>query len=248
LIYLIIGIFAILAVFGSSSEKDSKGAIQVLLGQPFGKVIVWVLIVGLCGYVLWRLFQAIVDPDDHGHGPKAYAIRASLLVSAFTYGALCLYALSLLGVFSSGTGGSGGGGSSFAQTLNEIVGAGFVTFGLGVVFAGVAIAHFWKAFKQKYEKHLDASDDEMRLIHPIAMVGLVGRGAVFAVLAVLSFYRLFWLEAPQGDSPGLGEALQFLQAMPLGWALLAGLGVGLLAFSLYSFIEARWRRINLEAV
>jgi len=245
-IYLIIGFFAILAASGSGSEKDSKGAIQTLLGQPFGTALVWILIVGLAGYVIWRLTQALFDTDDHGVGPKALAIRTALLVSGLTYGTLCVYALSLLGIFSgSGDGGSGSGGSSFAQFLNGIVGTGVVTFALGVVFAGIAMAHVWKALTQKYEEHFDASARAMRVIHPISMIGLIARGAIFAVLAILSFYRLFVSGATQGDSPGLAEALNFLQGLPFGQVLLAAIGVGLLAFALYSFIEARWRRINL---
>jgi len=247
LIYMIIGFFAILAASGGGSEKGSKGAIQTLLGQPFGTALVWILVVGLVGYVGWRLIQAILDPDDHGVGPKALAIRTSLFASAITYGVLCLYALSLLGVFS-GSGGSGSGGASFAQTLNSIVGASVVTLALGVIFAGVAVAHVWKALTQKYEDHFDASEQEMRVIHPVSMVGLIARGAVFAVLATLSFYRLLSSGTPQGNKPGLTEALSFLQGLPFGQILLGAMGVGLIAFALYSFIEARWRRINLGAI
>jgi hypothetical protein len=233
-----------LAAWGSGSETDSKGAIQTLLAQPFGTVLVWGLVIGLCGYVGWRLIQAILDPDDHGHGPKALTIRVALLVSAFAYGTLALYALSLLGVM----GGSGdGGNSSFAQMLNGIVGARLVTFALGVIFAGVAAAHFWKALTQKYEEHFDAGEQAMQIVHPMAMIGLTGRGAVFAVLAILLFYRMLASGTPQGESPGLRQAMQFLQGLPFGWALLAAMGVGLLAFALYSFFEARWRRINLES-
>lgn len=247
-IYLIIGFFAILAATGGGSEKGSKGAIQTLLGQPFGTVLVWVLIIGLVGYVIWRLIQAILDTDDHGVDPKALAIRTSLFVSAITYGTLCFYALSLLGVFSgSGDGGSSG-GTSFAQTINGFVGASVVTLVLGIVFAGIAIAHVWKALTQKYEDHFDASEREMRFIHPVSMVGLIARGAVFAVLSILSFYRLLSSGTAQGEKPGLTEALSFVQGLPFGQILLAAIGAGLIAFALYSFIEARWRRINLAAL
>ena len=44
------------------------------------------------------------------------------------------------------------------------------------------------------------------------------------------------------------EALEALQGMPAGGALLLAIGVGLLAFAVYSFAEARWRRIDLSEV
>ena len=102
LVYFIIGLFAILSGFGKSGETDSKGALRLLLEQPFGKALVGVLIVGLSGYVLWRLIQSLLDTDSHGWSPKGLAIRGGLLASAVTYAVLTIYALSLLGVLPSG--------------------------------------------------------------------------------------------------------------------------------------------------
>lgn len=245
LVYLIIGFFAVLAAFGAGQEKNTKGALQTLLDQPFGTVIIWALIVGLIGYVIWRLVQSIFDTDGHGMSAKGLAVRGGLLASAFTYATLALFALSMLGVLSGGNDGNSGGGAPFAETLAKFVGNNWVSLIFALIFAGVAIAHWWKALKQKYEDHFDADEEAMHYIHPVSMMGLIARGVVFAIIAVLFFYR-FLNASDQSDHPGLKEALDFIQGLPFGQWLLALMGIGLLAFALYSFIEAYWRRINVE--
>ena len=66
LIYLVIGIFAIGAAFWSFEKKDTKGAVLEVLQLPLGMALIIALLIGLAGYVGWRLVQAIFDTDDHG--------------------------------------------------------------------------------------------------------------------------------------------------------------------------------------
>lgn len=240
-IYLIVGIFAVLAAIGSGEEKGSKDALHTLLAQPFGAILVWLLIAGLAGYVIWRLVQAVLDSDDHGTGPKALAIRGGLLVSALTYGALAVYALSLMGILSSG--GSGGGKGKVADYLAGFVGSAAVSLGLAIIVLGVACAHFWKAYKRKYAHHIDCNAAPMGLVDPVSIIGLTARGLVFVVIAVMFYYRFLSAEDSSAE-PGLKSALQFVQGLPFGGFLLSVLGLGLIAFSAYSFAEASWRRIN----
>jgi hypothetical protein len=192
------------------------------------------------------LIQAILDTDDHGTDAKGLAIRAGLVASAFTYGALAIYALSLVGVFS----GSGDSGSSnehpVADFLAGIVGNRVVALGFAIVFFGVAIAHVWKAIQQKYDEHFDAPERLMKIIHPISMVGLIARGAVLAVIAILFFYRFLHGGSASENSPGLEAALEFINQLPFGSILLLAMGVGLIAFAAYSFVEAYWRRVDVR--
>lgn len=241
IVYLIVGLFAFLAAIGAGEEKDSEDALRTVLSQQFGELLVWCLLAGLASYVVWRLIQALLDADRHGTGAKALAIRAGLLASAVTYTTLAVFALSLL----ADSGGPGDGGGSVASSLATLVGSDVVATALSGVFAVVAGAHVWKAMTQRYAVHFRCDDDVMRIVHPVSMIGLTARGFVFAVIAILFFYR--GLNAGESEStPGLKAALQFVQGLPFGAWLLGLLGLGLLAFSAYSFAEARWRHINTE--
>jgi len=242
IIYLIIGFFAILATQGAGEKKDTEGELSTILIQPFGTFLVWTLIIGLIGYVLWRLIQSLLDTDDHGWSPKGLAVRIGLLISAFTYASLALYSLSITGVFSQGGDSTG----SLARMLDGYISRGNISLFLSVIFAGAAIAHWWKAVTRKYVGHFQVDRKLMPFIHPIAMMGLFARGCVFLVIAFLLFYR-YLNAAPEGvNTPGLKDAMHFLQQLPQGQALLFLLGVGLIFFALYSLVEAWFRRINLE--
>jgi len=241
LVYLIIGIFALLAATGAGEEKGSKDALRTLLQQPFGEGIVWLMVAGLAGYIIWRLVQAFLDPDGHGTNPKGLAIRAGLLASAVTYGTIAAYALSLLGVLA---GGGDDGGTPVAGALAGAVGQRYVSLVLALVIFGVACAHAWKAVRRKYADHFDAGPDAMAIIHPVSITGLLARGFVLAVIAFLFLLRFLNAEGAQ-ERPGLEDALNYVQSLPAGAWLLAATGIGLIAFAAYSAIEARWRRIRV---
>ena len=96
-VYLIVGYLGLQSVLAHRQQpEDSSGALQHLLGQPFGRILVGALAVGLTGWVVWRLLQAIADPEQHGAGFKGLAVRAGYLVSALIYGGLALEAVRLL--------------------------------------------------------------------------------------------------------------------------------------------------------
>ena len=94
LVYLIIGVLALLAARGSA--------------QPFGHFLVGLVVVGLVAFAAWRILQALRDVDGHGSKPKGLVIRAGLLVGGITYGALAFFALGLLISGLRQGGGSGG--------------------------------------------------------------------------------------------------------------------------------------------
>ncbi|MFN0264418.1 DUF1206 domain-containing protein [Tepidamorphus sp. 3E244] len=244
LVYLFAGIFAVIAGFSGSQEAGSREVIDWLLNQPFGRTILFALTVCLAGYVAWRLVQSLLDADEHGFDVKGLVIRAGLFVSAMTYTILAIYTLSRLGVFSSDSGGGGGGG--VADYIAGFIGAHYVSLVLAICFAGVGVAHVYKAATRRYNDHIQAPSEAQWLVDGSAMAGLGARGLIFFVLAVMSFYRFLSADGGSGDPPGLKDALGFIEGLPAGSILMAVMGLGLVAFAVYSFVESRYRRIDVE--
>src|SRR4051812_31217016 len=93
LVSLIVGVLALLAATGNGGgATDSKGALQTILAQPLGTVLLAAVALGLVGFSLWRAFQAVLDADGLGIGPKAIAARAGQAVSAVIYAGLGVFA------------------------------------------------------------------------------------------------------------------------------------------------------------
>lgn len=239
-IYVVIGFFAVLAAFGAGQPMDTQGALGTLLLSPVGGVLAYVLVAGLTFYSVWRLVQAGFDTDNHGTGAKGLAIRTGLLVSGLVYLTLAFYTWSLMrGAAEAGEGGG------FAEGLAGLIGSRWAAAVLALAFVAVGVAHVVKALREKYAEHIEADRRKMRVIHPIAKTGLIARGAVFLVVAFLFALRAA-RTGGSGDTPGSREALQYIQSLPAGGWLLAATGLGLIAFALYSFTEAIYRRINVE--
>jgi hypothetical protein len=67
LIYGTIGILAVkLAVGAGGKATSQQGALKTIAQQPFGKVLLILVAIGLAGYALWRILRALL-----GHGPEA---------------------------------------------------------------------------------------------------------------------------------------------------------------------------------
>jgi hypothetical protein len=241
-VYMIVGLLALVATWTASSHGGAKDALTAILAQPFGTALIWVMVVGLIGYTTWRLVQSVFDTDDHGWNPVGLGVRAGLLTSGVTYFSMAVFCLAKLGVL---PGGGGKEGATWTDKAVEILGAGPVIIAFGIAFTIIASAHFCKAFKRKYADHFDAPEAAMPIVHTVSIIGLTARGIVFGLLAFLMWRRFFAADSP-AEKPGTKEALQFLQDMTAGPWIISALSVGIMVFALYSMLEARWRKINVE--
>jgi len=57
---------AIALSIGGGQATDLSGSLVFLIGNPFGKVVLVAMIVGLSAYSLWGLVRAIFDPLHRG--------------------------------------------------------------------------------------------------------------------------------------------------------------------------------------
>ncbi|HEX6144566.1 MAG TPA: DUF1206 domain-containing protein [Geminicoccaceae bacterium] len=244
-VYIIIGYFAVLAAWGGGGGQttDSKGALLSLLDEPFGTVLLGIVAVGLIGYALWRLIQGAMDTDGHGSDAKGLAIRGGLLISAVTHVLLAIFAFSLIFGWGSGGGGGGGGGTQdwTAWLMRQPYGRWLVAL-VGLAVLGAGIAHIVKGWKAKFEKYLRMDRQKLDTARPICRFGLIARGVVFLIIGALFLVAAWQIDPSQAQ--GLAGALQTLQEQAYGWVLLGVIALGLVAFGIYSLIEAIWRNID----
>lgn len=244
-LYLIIGIFALLAARDSSRPKDSHSSLEALFSQPFGHILVGLVVAGLLAFAAWRVLQATRDVDHHGTELKGLVIRGGLLAGGLVNGALAFFALGLLidGLRSSG----GSGGGQTQDLLSHLLSwkhSNLVVYLVALVPLGVGIAHLFKGWKASFEKYFEADDEVMKYVTPVSRFGLIARGVAFIEMGVLLAISGSSYQAMH--PPGLKDALNALQNLPAGGVVLMVMALGLIAFSVYSFAEAAWRRINMD--
>ncbi len=87
----VIGLLAFQVATGNGGKiTDQQGAIAAVGNTPVGRVLLYVMLVGLVGYALWGLIRAVVNPLHLGHGAKGIAERLGYLVSGISYGLLAV--------------------------------------------------------------------------------------------------------------------------------------------------------------
>ena len=127
LLYVVVGVLALQVAFGdndSGKEASQDGALAAIARQPFGKVLLIVMIVGLLAYALWRLGLAVrgdPDPDEDG---KSAAKRVANVGRAAIYAGFIWFAVQIVSGSKSSTtksSGSGGGGGDSKQKSTAIV-------------------------------------------------------------------------------------------------------------------------------
>jgi len=239
LIYGIIGLLAFdLAVGHGGKITNQQGALRTVEQRSFGHVLLALLAIGLGGYALWRIFRATLGHGREGadHGIE----RVGALGSGIVYGLLCAIAVQIL----TGPGTSGG---SAKKTASDVFGwpAGRWLVGLaGVVLAGVAIYQFIRGVRQKF---LDDSKTEripqavMPWFKAFGTIGHVARAVVFGLVGVFLIKAAYDYKA--NEAIGLDGALAKLYNGAYGSWLLGALALGLIAFSSFSLVEARYRRV-----
>ena len=239
-LYSVVGILAIKVALGGREESpDKEGALRTIGEQPFGKGLLLLLAAGLAGYALWRLAQAVLDRDDEGEEPKGLAKRAAALGKAGWYAILCGLTLSVLV-------GNGGGGSERERTAGvfERPLGRYVVYAAGLAFLGAAAFNGYRAVTCKFNKKLktgEMSEAEEGAATAVGILGPLARLAVFGLIG-LFLVKAAWEFDPK-EARGLDGALLELSQQPFGRYLLGAVAVGLLAYGLYCFVQARYRRI-----
>lgn len=243
-VYLIVGALAIEAALGTGGAvTDQDGAFRAVLRQPFGTVLLALLAAGLLAYMVWRIVQAVVNPEGEPRDFKGWSKRVFRLGSGIIYGGLGFAAARLLvGVQL----GDREPRDWTAMVLRQPFGK-WLVVAAGLAIAAYGIARIVTAWKGELKKQLVLdryAAAARQWILGIGRIGQAARGIVFVVIGGYAFFA-GWHTNP-AEAKGLGEALRVIERAPYGPYLLAAVAAGLLAYGLFQFVEARYRRIRAE--
>ena len=242
-VYGIIGLLAVKLALGDGGKTaDQQGALHTIAGQPFGKVLLILMAIGLAGYALWRLVRAAI-----GHGPESgeddAKDRAGGVVSGLAYGALCVTAIQIL----AGAGGGGGPASNPDKTTGGVLDwpGGQVLIGLvGVVIVGVGFEQAYQGIKRKFLEKSKTEQMGERTRQAFTGVGVFGHLARAVVFVLIGYFLVrAAIDYNPDEAIGLDGALAKLGDSSYGPVLLGVVAVGLLGFALYSVLDARYRKV-----
>jgi hypothetical protein len=241
-VYAVVGILGFLAAVSPGGRTtNTQGALYTIARQPFGRTLLGVVGVGLLGYALWRLIQAVLDPEGKGTSPKGIAKRASYAISALAYGGLGLSAFKIVSGLRTSQGSSQQDWTAtllaqpFGQWLVGIV---------GLVVIASALNTLYIAYGAKFRDKLKTGEMSQREDVWITRAGRAGFGARGVVWLIIGwFFVRAALHSNARESGGLANALDALARQSYGSLLLGIVATGLVAYGAYALAEARYRRI-----
>jgi len=240
-IHLLFAWLALQIAFGKPGrESDQSGALSELVTKPFGKTLVIIVVVGMVGLAVWQAFEAAIGES----GPRTKTAIAERVVSgvrAVLYLMLAWYAVSVLR----------GGKASMAQNQqNKSAGimahdggrwlVGFV--GLVVVGVGIGLAVY--GLRKKFEKHLNMAQMEpsvRKSTRRLGIAGYVAKGIAYGIAGILVVAAAVTFDPDKAR--GLDAALKALAGQPYGPWLLGLVAVGIAAFGVYCFSQAKYRKV-----
>ena len=240
-VYAVIAILALKVALGDGGKTtDQQGALKTIAQQSFGEILLIVVAIGLFGYALWRLVRAAIGHGAEGDRDDAKE-RIDGVASGIGYGILFVTALGIL--FGSGGGGGGGPQSTTGGVLDWPAGQVLVIIA-GLVLLGVAVDQGIKGFKRKFleKSHTERMSERTKKV--FTAFGVFGHLARMVIFGLMGYFLIkAAIDYDPKEAVSLDGALAKLANSAGGPLVLGAVAVGLLGFGLYSFMDARYRRV-----
>jgi hypothetical protein len=194
---------------------------------------------GLLAHVVWRLVQALLDPEHPARDPKRIFMRMFYALSAVVYGSMAYTAWQI----ASRGRAEGGDGTQLwvARLLDQPFGA-WLVMAAGLMVMGYGLHQLRKAARGDVNRHLGTRNAATaRTVTAIGRIGTAARGLVLLPLGwfVFNAGRLYRASA----AADTGEVLRMLER----GGLLAAVGLGLVAYGVHQIAKAVYRRIEPPA-
>jgi hypothetical protein len=241
--YGLVGVLAIaVAVSGTGKATSRQGALAIVADEKYGPFLLVALALGFASYALWRLAEAIFDRGGEGEDAKALAKRAGYLGRALVYAGLTYICVQLL-FGRHETGAREQQRRLTARVLDWPAGR-WLVGAVGLVLVGVGLYNAYRAVTQKFEEKWNTGEMgpfARRWFPRVSSLGLLSRFAVFSLIGVFVVKAAY--EYDPEETIGLDGALRKLLQTSYGPVLLFVVAAGLICYALFSFVEARYRRV-----
>lgn len=241
LLHLAIAWLALQIGLGHATGKaDQTGAFRLLQQRPAGRVLLIAVAVGLIAMALWQLLLAAVGYQrETGRGRTTQRLLSGARTVIYAY--LAWTAIQVL----SGSSTSSSGSQQHATAGMLTHPAGRLLVGLaGLIVLGIGIGLAVYGARRKFQQNLNTGQMTFRIRHGVTRLGQVGylaKGVAFAIVGVLLVDAAIADTATR--SRGLDGALRTLAQQPYGGVLLDIVAVGLAAFGVYCFFQAKYRKV-----
>ncbi len=245
-VYVALAYLVLQMAFGQSSQEASTtGALRLIAQEAPGKIVLVVLGLGLIAFAVGRVLEVttLATPQIDGKD------KATAAVLAVIYTSLALTAFSIAGLAGSSSAGGGGGsekqGSAF---LLGLPGGRWIVGLIGLAVIAVGLHQAYKGVKQEFLGTLRLGEMSAGMRSAVEKLGTAAYLTKGAILALVGYFFLqSAITYDPDEAKGLDAALQEIAGETWGQVVLTLVAIGLLAYGVFAFVEARYRRVGSSA-
>ena len=245
-VYCLLGVLILQSAIGAygSDSPSQKNVFMSILEQPFGRILLGAVIVGMACYVIWRFVQAGLNIDNLDMSKaKDVVTRIFYFVSGIIYAFGTYLAIKVF----QGAGGSSSGGQSnseeMSSTLMQQQWGIYLVAAVGiiiVIFSFIQFKHAFKAdFMDKFDVHRMSARIK-KLSRVVGRMGFFARGIVYILVG--GFFIQAAYQADPQEAGGLKEALDTIVQQSYGQYALMVVGAGIFLFGIFCAIESRYHK------
>lgn len=228
-LHLLIAWLGLQIAFGQRGVRaDQSGAMALVAGSPFGKVVLVAVVAAFVLLAVWQVGECIRRREA---GDRAKAAAKAVVYLALAFGALSF----LIG---SGSDSRSQARGASATLMDLPFGPALVVI-VGLAVAGVGIYQIHRGWTEKFREDLAGTPNRYSMI--AGKVGYIARGVAFIVIGA-GFVTAGLTHQPS-KSRGLDGALRDMVGLPWGQVIVTLVALGFAAFGVYSFSRARHARV-----
>ena len=243
--YCMLGALVIMSALSwfQQDHPTKRDVFQELAQQPFGSIMIWLIIAGFVCYAIWRWAQAFLNPEESSGDWKGIIRRVFYAISGVIYlsGAYLAYRV----VSADSSGGSTDNKERWTRLLMEYNWGVWVVGAIGLTVMVFAVIQFKNAWKQDFMDKFDCdnmSDSEQHTCKTAGRFGFLARGIVYVIVG--GFFVRSAITHDPDKVIGLQQAFQTIVEQPFGQILLTITGLCLFLFGVFCGFEARYRAVE----
>jgi Domain of Unknown Function (DUF1206) len=240
--FALVGVLALEVAVGSGGKSTSReGALATIAQNGWGDFVLYLLAAGFAAYAVWRLAQTVFEHEEDDK--KLWGKRAGYVGRAAIYAGLAYTSVKI----ATGTAGPDSQTERAHKTTAEILSwpAGTWLVGLGgLCILGVGLYNGYRGVTRSFTdkwKAKGSTEEVGRWAERIGVIGLLARCLVFGLIGAFALKAA--LEYEPQEAIGLDGALRKLSHQAYGQWLLGLTAAGLIAYAIYCFADARYRKV-----
>ncbi|WP_108671528.1 DUF1206 domain-containing protein [Peribacillus acanthi] len=243
IVYILVGFLTSLTALGiGGNSEGTNGAFASIASLPLGEFLLWIVGLGLFGYVIWRLLETFIDPARNGRDLKGIIKRVGYFVSAVIHGLLATKAISIAN-HARNDGNSKEEWSLYL--LSKPFGSSLLMM-VGAIIIGYGIYEIYKGLKEKFLHQFNTnkmSQDELRLAKKSGKIGLLSKGFVNGMIGYFVMRTAYFYNPD--ETKGLDGTLKEIAQQPFGKYLLLLVSIGLLLYGVYEVLKGKNQYMNI---